>query len=197
MQQQSASHCKNNKLNMLSANLLPPEQKTIVMRELTGRTIRFFAAVFVFVFFLHTIFILPFFFSTYFIKNVLERSLALEQGAAEKLRVPKIAEEALGLKNMLKKIFTHAAESDKASLSFKKFFEFAETGVTLSTVHIEQNGTIFLTGTASTRRNLLLFEKELRQSGRFLEISSPLSNIIEETNAQFTIRGILKELYRL
>lgn len=182
---------------MLSANLLPPEQKIILAYERADRVIRFFAIALVLFFIVHTILILPAFLPQYSIKDELARSYALEKAAFQKIRARETEEKIQTFSRTLEDINTHIAESDKASALLAMFFRFAETGVALSTLDIKNDGIVFISGTASTRRNLLAFEKEMRESERFLEISSPLSNIVEETNAQFTIRGTLKEQHRL
>lgn len=182
---------------MLSTNLLPPEQKTVITYERAGRVIRFFAIAFVLSFLMHTVLILPAFLPQYFVKDELARSYALEKAASLKFRAQETEEKIQMISRTTEDINTALAKSDKASALFAMFFRFAETGVALSTLDIKSDGIVLISGTASTRRNLLAFEKEMRKSGRFLEISSPLSNIVEETNAQFTIRGTLKEQHRL
>lgn len=182
---------------MLSTNLLPPEQKTILAYERADRMVRFFAIALILLFLIHTILILPAFLPQYLVKDELARSYALEKAASLKLRAQETEEKIQMISLATRDINAHIAESDKASTLLAMFFRFAETGVALSTLDIKSGGIVFISGAASTRRNLLAFEKEMRESGRFLEISSPLSNIVEEINAQFTIQGTLKEPYRL
>lgn len=182
---------------MLTTNLLPSEHKNVIMREIYGRAIRFFACTLILVFLIHSILLLPSYFPQRFVKNELLRSLALEHAAKAGFGVPETEKRLADLQRALTNVKAYTAESGKASLLLKTFFELAEAGVILSTVHIEEDGTVLIAGTASTRRNLLMFEKEMRLSGRFLEVSSPPSNILDETDAQFTIRGTLKQPYRL
>lgn len=180
---------------MLTTNLLPPEQKTAIMREIYSRAIRFFACILTIVFLVHSILLLPSYFPQRLVKNELTRSLAVEHAA--EVGIVKTQEKLAELQRILIDVEAYSRESGKASLLLKTFFGLAESGVILSTVHIEENGNVLIAGTASTRRNLLMFEKEMRRSGRFLEISSPLSNILDETDAQFTIRGTLKQPHQL
>ena len=182
---------------MLSTNLLPPEQQTALLYERAGRVIRFFALALVLLFFMHTILLLPSYLPQYFIKNELVRLLALEKEASELFKTQQVGKDTNEIAAELLRIRAHFADSGRASSLLAAFFRFAEVGVNLSTVQVASDGTIFLSGKASTRRNLLAFEKELRESGYFIEIASPLSNIIEETNAPFTIRGTLKQQHRL
>lgn len=64
-------------------------------------------------------------------------------------------------------------------------------GMDVSNLTITPSGIVSISGRAASRRDLLSYEQGLRSSGWFQELASPLSNIVQETNVQFSLRGTL------
>lgn len=182
---------------MLTTNLLLPQEKKAVWLEETRRLVVFFACLAVVGLIAASSLLLPSYFPVVIQRQGLEKSLLLEEQAAEHFQVKKTLmalREVLAEINILK---TQAAAPANASEILEQFLTPAGGGITIVFFGIKSDGETVLNGLAATRRDLLQFEKTLRDSNKFENITSPLSNIIRETNINFSIQGKLKSMYRL
>lgn len=182
---------------MLTANLLPPQEKALVRQEEVRRLILFFATIVTAVFVSGAVLLAPSYLPLLLEKREIERALALERGTSERLGVPAALLKIQKVRSTLSFVRVLTPESKRASVIMARLFEDAGANVTVTTLNVKKTGEIIFTGSAKTRRDLLDFERALRESGRFQEISSPLSNIIREVDVVFTIQGKLKPNHSL
>jgi len=63
--------------------------------------------------------------------------------------------------------------------------ELAPAGTRLERIAVSDAGRIVLSGVAATRNDVLLLDQRLKQAGIFTDISSPLSNILQQRNVRF------------
>lgn len=182
-------------LPMLTTNLLPYQEKKFIEREKIRRVVRYFALLLSLIFLLGAILLLPAFLPVFFEKRELERSLLIEKNASAELGVDDSLKRVRHLKSVLSSIRLQAAKPLTASAFLRELRQTPESGIVISSLVIKKSGEIVLSGNARTRRDLLDLEKRLRESGLFQEISSPLSNIIRETDVSFTIQGKINPKY--
>ncbi len=182
---------------MLTINLLPPEERKFVRYKEMRRIILFFAGGLVAVFVIGSVLISPSFLPLYLERRELERSLRLEEEAGRALKVNETFERIRRLESVISRVRNFARTPPRASEILEELSVLAGSSITLDNVTIKKGGETILTGMAPGRRDLLQFEKNLRDSDKFQEISSPLSNIVRETNVNFTLQGKLKPAYGL
>lgn len=180
---------------MLTANLLPPVEKKNLALERTRRTISFFAALLGVIFIIGIFFILPSYFILTFEAKELLRSLAIEEAASRELAVNSVFDKASSVRKAMVAIRESGEISRKYSERLDDFFLVKDEAVSITTLNIRKDGNFSISGVAETRRSLLNFEGALRDSGKFQDISSPLSNIIPERNIHFTLQGKYKPVY--
>ncbi|MBI2640412.1 MAG: hypothetical protein HYW91_00825 [Candidatus Sungbacteria bacterium] len=182
---------------MFTINLLPQEEKRLVRLEEARRIIRFFAGGLISVLFIGSALLAPSFLPLFLERRELERSLQLEKEAGQALNVAEATARLRAFKSALFSIKAFVQTPPRASEILEDLFRQSRDGITIVNITIKKGGDVILTGTAESRDNLLRFEKNLRDSGKFQEISSPLSNIIRETNINFTMKGKLKPAFSL
>lgn len=177
---------------MLTANLLPPKEKRLIRAEQTRRIIIFFAAGTSAVFLVGSVLLMPSYLPLLLEKKELERSLALEKNTSENIGTENTLLNLRDIRQALSSVLTAVSESGRASAILGELFKDAGGGIRVTNISVKKNGSIIISGNAKTRQGLLSFEKILQESGRFENISSPLSNIIREVDLTFTIQGVLK-----
>lgn len=182
---------------MLTINLLPTEEKKIVKLEETRRLILFFAGGLVGVFIIGSALLSPSFLPLYLERSELERSLRLEEEARAALKVDEVFGRIHRFESAISSVRNFTRVSPRASEILEELLAHAGSGIALDNVTVKKGGETVLTGMAQGRRDLLQFEKNLRDSDKFQEISSPLSNIVRETNINFTLQGRLKPVHGL
>lgn len=182
---------------MLTINLLPSEEKKFVKLEETRRIILFFMGGLVIMFVIGSVFLSPSFLPLYLERKELERSLRLEEEARAALKVDEVFGRIRRFESAISSVRNFARVSPRASEILEELLAYAGSSILLDNVTVKKGGETILTGRAVARRDLLQFEKNLRDSGKFQEISSPLSNIVRETNINFTLQGKLKPAYGL
>ncbi len=181
---------------MLTTNLLPEQEKKAIWLEESRRLILFFTGFVVVELVIVSFLLLPAYLPLVMQRRGLEESLRLEEEAAEHFQVKKTLvalRETVAEINLLK---AQTLAPAKASEILDQFLS-SGSGITIAFFGIKSDGEVVLNGTAAARKDLLQFEKTLRESNKFEDITSPLSNIIRENNINFSIRGKLKSLYRL
>lgn len=79
---------------------------------------------------------------------------------------------------------------------FDVFDSRLTSGITVSSIsllHEEDDVVVGLKGSARTRQNLLAFVESLRESPRFSGVTLPVSQLVGESNTEFSIEMIYKE----
>lgn len=181
---------------MLTINLLPPVSQDLARREQWFRVVRIAASAAAGIFFLGFVFLLPSYFPIFLRHRDLSRSLALEKEAVEKLHISETVAAIRTAQRELMLLQKFIAIPPRASDSMAAVMGVRGEGIAITSLTLKGES-IHLAGTAATRRFLLEFEKQLRESGRFQEVIIPLSNIVRETNISFSITAKLKPAFAL
>lgn len=181
---------------MLFVNLLPREEQYAVRLEETRRTIVVFALLAASALAVGFVFLVPSFLVYTFVERELIRGLKAEEEAFERQASRNTIPKAQSALEAISEIRSYAASPPRASALLERFFD-PETEINVISLLIRKDGTVFLSGHAATRNQLLQFEEALRSSNRFHEVALPLSNIVRERDIQFTVQGKLKPEYGL
>ena len=181
---------------MLHTNLLPQEEKKIISLEQWLRIVRFFGFATTAILMIDTILLAPVYLPLYFQNLELKRSLSIQQEAIKKKNADKLSQDAMRIKAI---VFSLRQTENHPSNALPLFdlFTAPQSGIVITTFSVDKNGNVSLTGIAATRNDLLMFEQYLRDSSRFADITSPIANIITETNINFIFRATLKSGYVL
>ena len=182
---------------MLTTNLLPPEQKKYIEREEWSRGFQYATLLLISIGIIGITLLLPSYFDLIFRREDVAHILANEEAT---LADPAIKTTRVRV-DQLSSRFRHIQEAlsrpPRASDLTDHFFSKISPGIQLTSFAIRKTGDVEFNGTAATRANLLLFEDTLRDSGMFQEFLSPLSNIIREHDIQFTLKGVLKDNFKI
>lgn len=179
---------------MLHTNLLPESEKLVVSYEWWQRIIHFFGFMGLCILAVGIILLAPAYLPSYVGRKELERLLVLEESARDTDSI-RIKAEATALRAMVASVQEFSEHRPKATQLFDVILN-RQPGIEVSGMTIDV-GTVSITGHADARRNLLAFEQHLKDTGMFTAISSPLSNIIRETNITFTLQALLIKDFEL
>lgn len=181
---------------MLHANLLPLEEKRILILDQWLRVITFFGLGVCATLIIGITLLTPAYLPLYFQGKELERSLEIQKELLKKISGNETARTASQIKNISASLEQAATKHSPGSLIFDTMIS-QQAGIVIIMLTVNKEGDIIIGGKATTRQNLLGFEEYLRNSGFFQNIAVPLANIIRENNINFTFRGKLKPAYFL
>ncbi|MBI2056462.1 MAG: hypothetical protein HYT37_03710 [Candidatus Sungbacteria bacterium] len=176
---------------MLTANLLPKEEKEVTMHRAFERLSIFFTLCFIAVFFLGGILLLPSYLPLFLSLKERTHTLAVEEEAANQLKVRQLRTEIEETRRVISSLQSFFEPRAGASALLEELFRRSQN-ITIQSLIIDKTAKISLQGRANTRQDLLLFEKSLRESELLQELSLPLSQIVRETNISFILQGKLK-----
>lgn len=177
---------------MLTTNLLPQEEKKIVKSEDLRRIIVFYGLTAAVMFGCGIILLLPSFLPIFLEKQEIEKTLEFERQVFAKFNAKGITARIDKTRKIIDLIKSRDVIQESVSKIAENLFSYAGEDVEITALVIKEDGGVNLNGIAVTRDHLLKFEKKLRDSGKFTEISSPLSNLIKEQNVIFSISAKLK-----
>lgn len=180
---------------MLHANLLPREEKQILILEQWLRVITRFGLGMCGALIIGITFLAPSYLPLYFQGKEIERSIEIQKELL-KLSGNQTARTATHIKNISVSLQQTSVKHSPGSLIFDTFWPQI-SGIVISALTIDKEGNVVIGGKAATRRDLLGFEEHLRDSGFLQNIAAPLTNIVRESNIDFTFRGTLKPAYVL
>ena len=181
---------------MLTINLLPAEEKKLIAIEEWRRISQFFGIGMAGVLLAGIAIFLPSYVRLFLHAQDLERALRFEEEASKELEVQQIIARASEIRTVFDSVRTFLNDGARGSGIMEFFFDDTP-GITVLSIGVHKDGIIALAGFSRSRRNLLDFEKKIRDSGRFQELSFPLSNIVKENNFRFSMQGKLKSSYGL
>ena len=181
---------------MLHANLLPDEEKKNISLEQWLRVITFFGIAVNSILVIGITLLAPAYLPLYFQNREFERALSIQQEAAQRIHADQISQSAMRIQTIIGSL-QKAAGNPSGALSLFDLFTSSPSGVVVSSFSIDKKAVVSLAGNAATRKDLLIFEQYLRDSARFQDITSPLTNIIQEKNIIFTFKATLKPNYAL
>lgn len=183
---------------MLHTNLLPPIEKKAVYHTETTRIVIFFGTLLAVSFGIVAVLLIPSLLPVLAEEKELKRLLRLEDKLSMENKSKEIIAKVKGLEEKLVLLKSSFNETSRASSLLEGLLQNAGSGIVLEEIGIKKSGAVLLGGIARTRRELLDFEKALRDSGKFQELISSLPKfIVRESDIRFTIQGKLKTLYSL
>ena len=175
-------------------NLLPKEEQRAVLWGMARRGVLRWTLASSCILAVGCIFLLPSLLSTSLIRTELERSLALEEAAGRRTPDGTIYASGQATRQSTDEIRAYALHPVSMGTALEKLLE-PRNSISITSLHIRSDGDLALGGRATTREALLNFEETLRSSGRFLEVSFPLSDIVRERDIQFSAHGTLNPQY--
>lgn len=176
---------------MLTANLLPPEEKKMIAFAQYSRAVRFFGTVIAVVLLIGLVLLASSYMFLSAQKINLGDDLAAETDLAQKLRLRETFSDAAKIAGMLSDLHAFLNRPGHASDLVNLFFVDAP-GIRVEFLSVEFGGDVTVSGRAQTRDDLLNFQKRLRDSNALDAITFPISDIIHSTNIRFTMNGKLK-----
>lgn len=176
---------------MLSINLIPTQEKKNMQLETARRIIILLTGWLIISLLISSILLLPSYFPLLFEYRELKRQSGIEEEASRQLKIRELKSESSRIQKELEYIKSVSARRSKISEIVSPLLKETE-GVVINELIIQKQENIIINGQAATRKDLLDFEKKLRDIGEIRDISTPLSNIIKETNINFTTQGKLK-----
>lgn len=176
---------------MLTANLLPPEEKKLIKLGEYQRIVRFFGAGIAAALMTGLVLLIPSYIFLSAEKMNFEEEVAAEVALAKKLKLGEAFSSAAQVQALLTEIEALFDHPSHASDLVKTFFADAP-GVRVETLSIASGGDVVLSGLAQTRDDLLNFQKQLQDSQMLDTITFPISDIIRSTDIHFTMNGKLK-----
>ncbi|MEK7535534.1 MAG: hypothetical protein AAB590_00775 [Patescibacteria group bacterium] len=168
-------------------NLLPQESK-VEIRKWYHNKITVVSLTFLLVaLLLSIIFLVPALIATRTKQGLIESNLATAKSRP-------ISQEAENLKDMIREVNAKLkiiSGESTSSPTFSSYVDkiFAHKTSAISLTHIEESepGHIVLRGLARTRTALLAFIRELDGDETFAEVISPISNLINNTDIEFSV----------
>jgi|SRR3989338_6586838 len=179
-------------MNMLTTNLLPQKDKKTIELVKTAKIPRIAAVFICGLLVANAVLVLPTLLPLFFERTELKRELATGQEAQKKFQVSARSKELKALAATLREIRIYASQPHYQSKILDALANHKNAGISLETITITEAGGVLLNGKADTRKTLLEFENALKNSPYLDTISSPLSNVIRESNINFSIQGNLK-----
>ena len=175
-------------------NLLPEEDKKNIQRKTRSR----FFLWQLFLLFALEVFYMSILVSTFLILDFQLQSLEIIDQQSDKTQV-----EQLKLNEFQKKFKEINVLTEKIGKIEKNHFSFTQIFSLLDVLlpqgiiidHLStKNYTVFLTGTAEKRDNLLEFDAKLKESSCIENVNVPISNLFSQENVEFQVDfGIKKE----
>ncbi|MDP3769678.1 MAG: hypothetical protein Q8R40_01905 [bacterium] len=181
---------------MLDANLIPEEQKKIIASEQWLRVVRFFGIGAITILIIGIALLAPSYLPLYFQSRELKRDLDIRQEGGKKINADEIVAVVSKVQSIIGSL-RQSAVNPAGALGIFDLLTANQQGVNISAFNIDKLGNLYITGHANTRADLLAFEQRLRDSSRFQDITSPLANMIQETDITFNFKGTLKSNYAL
>lgn len=181
---------------MLTANLLPAEEKKLIRIEEYQRIVHFFGIAVILVLMVGLVLLLPSYIFLSATKMNLEEQSAAEAALAKKLKLGEALSSATQAGALLAEIRTFLDQPSRASALVKTLFADAP-GVQVETLSITSDGDVALSGSAQTRDDVLNFQKQLQDSQLLDTLTFPIADIIPRADLHFTMHGKLKKEHGL
>ena len=165
--------------------------------EEISRIIVFFTVLAVVVLIMGSMLLLPSFFVFSSQQREFERLIKAEEEASQEIKSNDILAASKKINSSISVVKELLSGPPKATAIFANLLGTITPLIVIAGIEVKNTGGVTFTGIAPTRLELLNFEKKLRDSGLFQEISFPISNIIREANIDFVMQGKIKSRYGL
>ena len=172
-------------------NLLPPgEQKHLAAAELR-RIIFFFGSIVIGLLCIVGGLLVPTYIPLMLTMRDREEMLSFEQRAARELEISDTAQQVRSISELVGSL-KGAFQDDAAASSLIDSLFVAAGSLSLETIIVRPDGMLNISGRAATRRDLLDFEKTLRELNLFQDVLFPLTNIVQQRDIHFSVQARLK-----
>lgn len=173
-------------------NLLPEENKILFKKYYLKRLFAVFAVLIFSIVAIGAVVLIPMYSLILSYKNDLNKELAVYSKKDAKLADSAAALEIKKLNNRLDSAEKMSKTKELNSI-FENIFARKNNGVKITFFSYEKGkepkneGSVHLSGTAETRDDLLLFESRLKKDWGESEVVSPVSNLINEKDFDFSL----------
>lgn len=174
-------------------NLLPPEDKKSIRKEYLGRLAAVWGAFFTFAFFAGAAVLFPNFFIFFSQRGELASQIAAAEEKIKKLDAEKSAGEIKKINERLAMINSPKFDYRLSEL-FQEIIGLKSAGVKITAINFDVQKTksstearVSLSGKASARDGLLDFISKLKRSYGDQRVSSPITNLISDKDAAFSL----------
>lgn len=172
---------------VLSLNLLPPEEKFRLQYAMWTRAVIAIGGGLSLFLIAFIVLLLPTLFVLKAQEPALLDALNFERRAYGQ-EAPSMARDVRALNRLARLVNQHASQRVPIYTLLTETFRDTPTGVRLQEVSFQAGrGEVAMAGFSSTRSALLEFIRALERSPRIASVSSPLSNLVRETDIAFTL----------
>ncbi len=180
-------------MSMFELNLLPPREKANLEYEMKTRAVVAVATWLGAVLLIFTALLLPTIFLLSFQKAEVLRAVKLELASQEQAGVTSQVKRLGEINRLAGVIVRHERESAQFFALFEALFRDVPSTVRLQSVKLQSaSKEVAIEGFAPTRASLLEFIATLQADPRLLRASSPVANLIKETDIKFSIIATVK-----
>lgn len=176
---------------MLTANLLPPEEKKLIKLEEYQHMVRFFGTSIAALLMIGVVLLIPSYIFLSIQKGDLEAEIAAEKILAANMKLGQTFSDATQMQALLARVQLFLNRASRSSQLATTFFANAP-GVRVQTLSITAGRDLMVGGFAQTRDDLLNFQKQLQGSNTLETLTFPISDIVRSADIQFTMTGKLK-----
>ncbi|MBI2610229.1 hypothetical protein HYW53_03630 [Candidatus Giovannonibacteria bacterium] len=178
-------------------NLLPQEDIKKLKRERFARFLMALEFLIAIAIFISTVLILPVYFSLLIEKTGLERGLEFAETSPELKEVGLIEKTLKEFNSKLSNFEEREREIRPVASNLKKILEKQNSGIAIESLNYERKAAnskeiIFVEGVAQRRDDFLVFLKNLESVDAFKKVESPVSNLLKDSNAPFSLTLELK-----
>ncbi len=173
---------------MLDLNLLPPKEKINLRYGMRTRAVLAVGGILASAFIASISLLAPTLFALFFQKSELLQAVDVAAETSLRAGVPKNIGDLNAAKRLAKSALTNDAKSDLASGLLRAVFADVPNGIRLESlkVNLESND-INIGGFSPDRQTLLAFLSNLKNNPSIASVSSPVANIIKETDISFSV----------
>ncbi len=178
---------------MLNLNLLPPPEKVNVAYEMRSRAVVAVATGFIAIIAVALILVLPTIFFTVFQKSEAVRAVALETENQMHSNLATEAEVLQSARHLADTVLGADRKRFSPSLLFESIIRDTPPTLRLEALRVHPEGKeLTIRGFAPTRSSLLTFLANLQKDSLIAKASSPVANLIKETDITFSISATVR-----
>lgn len=178
---------------MLNTNLLPPAEKLSLAYELRTRALLAVASGLGALLVIGLALLLPTIFFLGFVKSEVVRSLDLAQRQADQAGLSADADRIENANHRADSVLHHADATASVSSKINSLIQAVPSAVAFSSLSYQaKSREIVIQGSSPTRSAFLQFLDALGKVPVVANVSSPISNVIRETNVAFSVTVALR-----
>lgn len=173
---------------MRELNLLPGKQKKDLSFSVALRVVTFFSYWLIGAVVVFGVLLLPAYFFITFQKQEVARTKISEEELSQVTRIDEVARETGILNDRIRAFNERTSQKLGMATLIRDVLERAPAGVSVSFLSYKADTReMRMNGTAATRTLFLGFADALRAMPEVLDISSPVANLIQEQDVNFTL----------